>query len=95
MYRLEAKGALRRTRKVGNARSQGTFKGSVQDYAYYFDGGSSPVTFAAGETTKIVNIPVLDTAGAEPTEIMALNLFNGVNATIGRPLATRLSDEPS
>jgi len=42
------------TRKVGNARSQGTFKGSVQDYAYYFDGGSSPVTFAAGEPLRFV-----------------------------------------
>ena len=45
------------------------------------------MTFAPGETTKVVKIPVLDTAGVEPTEVMALNLFSAVNATIGRPHA--------
>jgi len=39
-------------RKVGNVRSQGVFKPSVQDYAYYFDGGSSPVTLREGEPQK-------------------------------------------
>ncbi|MEP6501747.1 MAG: Calx-beta domain-containing protein [Betaproteobacteria bacterium] len=48
---------------------------------------ASTLTFAAGETTKVVKIPVLDTAGTEPTAVMALNLFSAVNATIGRPLA--------
>jgi len=33
-----------RERKVGGARSQGMFKPSVQDYAYYLEGGTSPVT---------------------------------------------------
>ncbi len=48
---------------------------------------SSTLTFAAGETTKVVKIPVLDTAATESTEVMALNLFSAVNGTIGRPLA--------
>ncbi len=45
------------------------------------------MTFAPGETTKVVKIPVLDTAGVEPTEVMTLNLFSAVNATIARPFA--------
>ncbi|HEX6704731.1 MAG TPA: Calx-beta domain-containing protein [Albitalea sp.] len=48
---------------------------------------TSTLTFAPGETTKVVKIPVLNTAGAEGSEIVALNLLNAVNATIGRPLA--------
>jgi Ca2+-binding RTX toxin-like protein len=48
---------------------------------------ASTITFLPGETTKVVKIPVLDTAGAEPTELMGLNLFNPVNATVARPLA--------
>ncbi len=43
---------------------------------------TSTLTFAPGETTKVVKIPVLDTAGVEPTEVMTLNLFSAVNATI-------------
>ena len=35
----------------------------------------------------MVKIPVLNTAGVEATEVLALNLFSAVNATIGRPLA--------
>jgi hypothetical protein len=42
---------------------------------------------APGETTKVVKIPVLNTAGVEPTEVLTLNLFSAVNATIGRPYA--------
>ena len=48
---------------------------------------SSTLTFAPGETTKVVKIPVLNTAGIESTEVLGLNLFNAVNATIARPLA--------
>ena len=48
---------------------------------------ASTLTFAPGETTKVVKIPVLNTAGVEPTEVLALNLFSALNATIGRPLA--------
>ena len=50
---------------------------------------SSTLVFAPGETTKVVKIPLLNTAGAEPTEVLGLNLFNAVNATIARPLAIR------
>ena len=45
---------------------------------------ASTLTFAPGETTKVVKIPVLNTAGVEPTEVMALNLFSAVNGTIAR-----------
>src|SRR5580765_7355229 len=48
---------------------------------------ASTLTFAPGETTKVVKIPVLDTAGVEPTEVMTLNLFSAVNATIARGFA--------
>ena len=41
-------------RKVGNARSQGIFKPSVQDFAYYFDGAASPVTFRSGDPQVFV-----------------------------------------
>jgi Ca2+-binding RTX toxin-like protein len=49
---------------------------------------SSTLTFAPGETTKVVKIPVLDTAGVEPTEVLTLNLFSAVNATIARAVGT-------
>lgn len=43
-----------RDKKVGGARSQGAFKGSVQDFAYYFDGASSPVTIKSGDPQVFV-----------------------------------------
>ena len=48
---------------------------------------ASTLTFLPGETTKVVKIPVLNTAGVEPTEAMTLNLFSAVNATIAAPRA--------
>jgi hypothetical protein len=48
---------------------------------------ASTLTFLPGQTTHVVKIPVLDTAGAEPTEAMVLNLFGAVNAQIGAPIA--------
>jgi hypothetical protein len=48
---------------------------------------TSTLTFAPGETTKVVKIPVLNTAGVEPAEVMTLNLFSAVNATIARAFA--------
>ena len=59
---------------------------------------SSVLTFLPGETTKVVKIPVLNTAGAERDEVVALNLFGAVNATIGQPLAYGTifdNDQPS
>ena len=58
-----------RERKVGGTRSQGMFKPSVQDFAYYFEGGSSPVTFKAGDPQVFV-IRMLGPSsrwGKEPT----------------------------
>jgi hypothetical protein len=43
-----------RERKVGSARSQGMFKPSVQEYAYYFEGGSSPVIIKAADPQVLV-----------------------------------------
>src|SRR4029434_5413744 len=56
------------------------------------------LTFGPGETTKVVKIPVLNTAGAEASEVVGLNLFSPVNATIARPLAYGVivdNDQPS
>jgi hypothetical protein len=58
-----------RERKVGGARSQGMFKPSVQDYAYYFDGSTSPVTVKAGDPQVFVIRMMAPTSrwGKEPT----------------------------
>jgi len=56
LYGVSSTGALvalervqMKDRKVGGPRSQGVFKPSVQDFAYYFDGSSSPVTLRAAD----------------------------------------------
>src|SRR4029450_7652506 len=59
---------------------------------------TTTLTFGPGETTKVVKIPVLNTAGAEASEVVGLNLFGPVNATIARPLAYGVivdHDQPS
>ena len=58
-----------RDRKIGNARSQGMFKPSVQDYAYYLEGSSSPVTVKAGDPQVFVIRMLGPTSrwGKEPT----------------------------
>ncbi|MDZ5458368.1 Calx-beta domain-containing protein [Azohydromonas lata] len=43
---------------------------------------SNTLVFAPGETTKVLSIPVLDNTTAEPAELLRLNLFSAVNATI-------------
>jgi len=43
-----------RERKVGGARSQGMFKPSVQDYAYYFEGSTSSVTVKSDDPQVFV-----------------------------------------
>jgi Ca2+-binding RTX toxin-like protein len=50
--------------------------------------GSQTLTFAPGETVKIVRIALLDNAVAEGSETFNLNLFGAVNATIGNTAAT-------
>jgi Ca2+-binding RTX toxin-like protein len=42
------------------------------------------LTFAPGQTTQTVLIPVLDNATAEPSEYLALNLYGAVNGTVVR-----------
>ena len=76
LYLVGPSGTLRplervrmRDRKVGGARSQGMFKPSVQDFAYYFEGGSSQVTSKAGDPQVFV-IRMLGPSsrwGKEPT----------------------------
>jgi Ca2+-binding RTX toxin-like protein len=43
------------------------------------------LTFAPGQTTQTVLIPLLDNATAEAAEYLTLNLFGAVNATVVRP----------
>ncbi len=45
---------------------------------------SGTLTFAPGQTTQVVNIPILDNTTAESTEYMTLNLFGAVNGTVAR-----------
>jgi Ca2+-binding RTX toxin-like protein len=45
---------------------------------------SGTLTFAPGQTTQVVNIPVLDNATAESAEYLTLNLFGAVNGTVAR-----------
>src|SRR4029450_6199605 len=59
---------------------------------------TSTITFLPGQTTRVVKIAVLDPAGGEPSEVVGLNLFSPVNATIARPLAYGVivdNDQPS
>lgn len=44
---------------------------------------NTTVSFAAGETTKTVNVPVLGDAATEPPETVNLNLSNPVNGILG------------
>ncbi len=56
---------------------------------------SGTLTFAPGETTKTVFVPVLNDALAEPTETFTLNLSNATGAVIidGQGVATILDDD--
>src|SRR4029453_15043137 len=60
---------------------------------------TSTLTFVAGETTKTVRIPVLDTAGAERHPVLLmLNLSGAVNGIIVTPFAIGSiydNDQPS
>ena len=42
-----------------------------------------PVTFAAGETTKTINVPIVDDSVVDPNETVKLSLTNPTGATIG------------
>jgi len=45
------------------------------------------LTFAPGQTSLTVQVPVTDNGTAENTEYLALNLYNAVNGTIVQPTA--------
>jgi hypothetical protein len=66
-----------RERKVGGTRSQGAFKPSVQDFAYYFDGAASPATIRVGDPQVFVirMLGPADRKGREPTAAEAQNHF--------------------
>ncbi|HEX8160976.1 MAG TPA: DUF4214 domain-containing protein [Pyrinomonadaceae bacterium] len=49
------------------------------------------VTFAPGETTKTVNIPLVDDAWGEPTEFVAVTLGGGSGTSIGAQSTTTIS----
>jgi hypothetical protein len=49
---------------------------------------SGTLTFAPGDTTKTVNVPLIDDAVAEPAELFFLNLGTPTNGTVGRAQAT-------
>jgi Ca2+-binding RTX toxin-like protein len=48
---------------------------------------SGTVTFAPGQTTLTIDIPLIGNTTAEQTEFFQLNLFNAVNDTLGRNVA--------
>jgi chitinase len=50
-----------------------------------FLGASGTLTFAVGETTKVVRIEIEDDAAVELSETFTLTLSNASNATIARP----------
>ncbi len=54
---------------------------------------SGTLTFAMGETEKIVSVPVLDDADVEESETLTLTLSNPAGATLGRASATGTIDE--
>ena len=49
---------------------------------YDFENTSGTLTFVAGETTKVVKVPLSSYTGLEATEFLQLNLSAAVNATL-------------
>lgn len=56
---------------------------------------SGTLSFAPGETTKTIQVPILDDLVGEPTETFQVNLSNAANATIadGQGVGTILDNE--
>ncbi|MBI5255744.1 MAG: hypothetical protein HY855_04540 [Burkholderiales bacterium] len=52
--------------------------GSSNDYHYLTD----TLVFAPGETTRLVQLPLVNDTTAEPTEVMWLDLYSPVNALV-------------
>jgi probable HAF family extracellular repeat protein len=57
---------------------------------------SGTLTFAPGETTRTISVPVIGDRLAEPNETFSVNLSGATNATIanGQGVGTILDDEP-
>ena len=68
---------------VGYASSDGTAKAG-SDYSQV----SGSVTFAAGQTSRTVRVPIVDDSLDEPNETLALTLSGPLNAVLGDAAAT-------
>ena len=64
-----------------------------------FTDTSGTLTFAAGETSKTIDIAILNDTLGEPTEYFLVNLDNGTNAALGNPRQARVEivddDQPT
>ncbi|MFM9960831.1 MAG: Calx-beta domain-containing protein [Planctomycetaceae bacterium] len=61
-----------------------TFDGTATDGSDYTGAATTTLTFAPGDTTQTVSIPIIDDADVEPTaQTFSVNLSNAVGATIG------------
>ncbi|NJK42311.1 MAG: hypothetical protein HC937_00560, partial [Aquincola sp.] len=60
-----------------------------------YDGFSTSLTFAPGETLKVVRVPILDNTGTEPTETFTVVLSDPVGLILPTtaPILTILDDD--
>lgn len=56
-----------------------------------FTSGSGTLTFAAGETSKTIDITIVDDNLIEPTETFSLSLSNATGATLGSAVSSTIS----
>jgi hypothetical protein len=61
-----------------------------------YQAASSTLTFAPGETTKTITVPVIGDRSGEPNEMLVVNLSSPTNATVadGQGVGTIVDDEP-
>jgi glucose/arabinose dehydrogenase len=71
-----------------------TANGTALD-SFDYNGISGTLTFAAGETSKVLNVPILGDPTVEPDETFTLDLSNPANATIaiGQGTGTILNED--
>ena len=80
VFTVSLSGASSQTVTVNFASSDGTAS-SPSDYT----AASGPLTFAAGETSKTITVPVKGDTLTEPDETFFVNLSTAANATIAKP----------